>query len=103
MKDSKLLHFLKNFPAWIVLLALLLVFVALYAASGDGSFKEWSSLVLASLFTALGVQRFQSNQTGNTTSGDVVIAPEPTENKAETLNLTDAEINSAVENIKEEK
>ena len=93
MKDSATLHFLKNFPPWIILLALTILFVGLYFRSGDSSYKDWTSLILASLFTALGVRAAQPAQTGSTTTGDVNITPD--------LDLTQPEIIGAVENIKE--
>lgn len=80
MPENKIITFLRNFPAWIVLFVLTLIFVSLYKISGDGSYKEWTSLVLASLFTALGIQRQNAStqnaqQTGNTATGDVNILP----------------------------
>jgi len=82
MKDGKVIHFLKNFPAWIVLLALTIVFAGVYYLSNDNSFKEWTSLVLASLFTALGVQRLSApEKPANTETGDVL--SEHTENLTE--------------------
>lgn len=97
MKDSKTLHFLKNFPPWIILTALTVLFVFLYYRSGDGSYKEWTSLILASLFTALGVRAATPAQTANTITGDINAAPE------DLTNLTDGEINGAVEQLKENK
>jgi hypothetical protein len=97
MNDSKIITFLRNFPAWIVLFVLTLIFVSLYKISGDGSYKEWTSLVLASLFTALGIQRQNPTQSANTTSGDVIVST------PENLDLTTPEAIQAVEQIKEEK
>jgi hypothetical protein len=96
--ESPTLYFLRQFPAWIPLLAVTLIFAALYYYTQDVTYREWTGLTLTSFFTALGMQRTGNTaSSANTTTGDVnVIAP------AENLNnLTDAEINKAVEKIEE--
>lgn len=82
---KSLFFFLKTFPAWIVLTSLLVVFVLFYYSTNDLAYKEWASLVLASLFTALGVQRFrlQTGDSDNQFSTDF-------------SNLTESEIETAV-------
>jgi hypothetical protein len=98
VKDSRILHFLKNFPPWIILTALTVFMVMLFFRTGDASYKEWTSLILASLFTALGVRAAQPASSATTTSGDVNITPEANEPP----NLTEAEITGAVEQLREE-
>ena len=80
--------FLRNFPAWVILAALTVFFVMLYFKTNDNAYKEWTSLILASLFTALGVQR-QASASANTTTGDVVLNPSTSEidNAVKTLGL----------------
>lgn len=76
MQDSKVIHFLRQFPAWIVLLFLTLVFLALFYVTNEASYKEWTALLLSSLFTALGMQRVQQpSQSANTETGDVIVKP----------------------------
>lgn len=84
MTFTRITTFLRNFPAWIVLFVLTLIFVIFYKTTGDIAYKEWTSLILASLFTALGVKA-QGNQSANTTTGDVNITPE-TENNSNGTN-----------------
>lgn len=76
MHDSKFLYFLRTFPAWIVLCGIFIVLIVLYRSTGDLAYKEWASLALASLFTALGIQRGasspQTSQTQNEITADTV-------------------------------
>jgi predicted membrane metal-binding protein len=96
MQDTVFLHFLRQFPAWIVLFVLTLVFVALYYLTNDISYKEWTSLLMTSLFTALGMQRaLSSGQSANTTSGDVNIVPNP----MDLQDIKPDEIEKAVEGL----
>lgn len=77
MQENTTITFLRNFPAWIPLLGLTIFFVVYCVITGNDAFKEWTSLVLASLFTALGIQRQSSNSpSANTTTGDINVSPE---------------------------
>lgn len=96
MTDSKLLHFLKNFPAWLILTVLFLVVLWLYIGTADQFFQRVVDTILGALLgilTGRAVQNQVSAQTIET--GDI---------KGESLsNLTDDEINKTVENLQENK
>lgn len=84
--ENKYLNFLRNFPAWIVLTPLLVMFVIFYNLTGDAAYKDWISWVLSALFTSLGMQRFTlpsyyptSRNTVSTESGNIEITPTPTD------------------------
>ncbi len=91
MQDSRILQFLKSFPPWIVLTVLMVFFVLLYKITSDIAYKEWSSLVLASLFTALGVRATQPQNSGSTNSGDVLVAPPAAANPTEDISVPNGE------------
>lgn len=83
---TDILYFLREFPAWIVLLGLF-IFLTLAFINAGGDVvtvaERHADAVLASLFTALAVGRRQMGSTVNAdtiNTGDVS-SPDDTENK----------------------
>lgn len=86
MKDSKVTHFLKNFPAQYILSALFLVVLWLYVQTNDQFFQRVVDTILGALLGILtGRWMPQANQ---------IIANDLN-------NITADEINTAVEKIEE--
>lgn len=98
MQDSKALHFLKEFPAWLVLSALFAALLYVWYVSERAFLEHLIDTVMGGLLTLL-IGRKVSAQTGNTTSGDVNIIPPSDDLK----DLTTPEAIGAVENIGEGK
>lgn len=78
----KVLHFLREFPAWIVLLGLFVFLMVAFMQAGGNVVvvaERHADAVLASLFTALAVGRRQNspNVSAETINTGDVISPEP--------------------------
>jgi hypothetical protein len=101
--DSPFLYFLRQFPAWIPLLAITLIFAGLYFTTGDVTYREWTGLTLSALFTSLGMQRTnpQPAPSANTQSGDVIVTEKSESTTLEEIKPGDFE--SAIENLEEKK
>jgi hypothetical protein len=94
MTDSKLLHFLKEFPAWLVLVVILGVLLWVWFISERAFLEHLIDTAMGGLLTLLIGRKM--TQSANTNSGDIVVTPDA---PADLSNLSDAGINSAVENL----
>jgi hypothetical protein len=89
MQDSKTLHFLKQFPAWLVLTFVFLIVLWLYLRTADQFLQRVIDTVLGALLGVLTNWRNPS-QSANTVTGDVFVP--------QNLN---AEENNGVETLEE--
>jgi hypothetical protein len=76
MQDGKLLHFLKEFPAWLVLMALFGIAIGFYWKTGDQFFQRILDTILGGLLTVL-YGRFKPGPTTvnaeKVETGDVIL------------------------------
>jgi hypothetical protein len=75
MNDGKLLHFLKNFPAWFVLSLLFIVVLWLYLRTADQFLQRVVDTILGGLLGVV-TGRGLPTQSNNTGTGDVIVQPE---------------------------
>lgn len=77
MTESRTINFLREFPAWCVILVVFVFVFLYYIQTHDGFVQRLVDAALGSLFTALVSSRPKSPiNTGSTDSGDVIVAPE---------------------------
>lgn len=80
---ERFLNFLRNFPSWIILVALFGWMALNYKLTGEVTWKEWGGLILASLFTILTPKgQQQTNVNADSIQADVKadsVAIAPTE------------------------
>lgn len=100
-QDSNLLHFLKQFPGWIVLTILFSMTLWMHYHTQDQFLQRLIDTILGALIGILWPRSPQTpGQSANTQSGDVNVIAPPTDSTP--LNeLTPTDIEGAVENLEE--
>lgn len=91
MQDSKFLHFLKEFPAWIVLVFLLCGLTVVWFISERSFLEHLIDTAMGGLLTLLIGRKVSATQTGNTVTGDVINLPEPDKPTEEIKPIEDLE------------
>jgi hypothetical protein len=76
MKDGRFLHFLKSFPAPLLLSALFILVLWLYLRTNDLFLQRVIDTILGGLLGVVTGRGISQAQTGNTTTGDVNITEE---------------------------
>jgi len=101
MQDGKFLHFLKSFPAWLVLTGLIVFILVLRKLAADPFLDRIADTLVGGLLLVLTgrvfppTQPLQQSNVENVEKMTVNAPGEPLNN------LTEGEINSAVEKIEE--
>jgi fructose-1,6-bisphosphatase/inositol monophosphatase family enzyme len=80
MKDTKTIHFLKEFPAWCVLLAVFVFVFIYYVMTHDGFIQRLVDAAMGALFTAL-VSNRPKPSPSITTGDDAQVAENLTVNE----------------------
>ncbi len=76
MNESRILHFLKEFPAWLVILFVFMFVFLYYIQTKDDFVQRLVDAAMGSLFTALVSNRAKQPTPTNTTETGDIIAPE---------------------------
>lgn len=96
MKDSRILYFLKGFPAPLLLSLLFLIVLWGYLQTNDAFLQRVIDTILGGLLGVVTGRGTQQSQSANTNSGDVVIKPE-----TDLSSLTTGEIENIAGKIEE--